>query len=75
MGFESVKVTLRFNGHSFVPETPVDIPAGTLVEGWTLPSAPQETWGEFVARTAGSWEDFELEESDDPPARPVEVDF
>jgi len=34
MGFEPVHVRARFDGHVFVPETPVDVPEGTVWEGW-----------------------------------------
>lgn len=35
MGFEPVHVRARFDGHTFVPETPVDVPKGTMLNGWT----------------------------------------
>jgi hypothetical protein len=34
MGFEPVHVRARFDGHTFVPEAPVDVPEGTILEGW-----------------------------------------
>lgn len=40
MGFEAnpVRVRARYDGHVFVPEVPVDIPPGTVLEGWTHPA-------------------------------------
>ncbi len=37
MGFESVHIRARFDGHTFVPEAPVDVPEGTVLNGWTEP--------------------------------------
>jgi hypothetical protein len=33
MGFEPVHVRARYDGHVFVPETPVDLPEGAVLEG------------------------------------------
>ncbi|RYG24275.1 DUF2281 domain-containing protein [bacterium] len=33
MSFEPVHVRARFDGHTFVPETPVDLPVGTVIVG------------------------------------------
>jgi len=41
MGFDPVHVRARFDGHAFVPETPVDLPEGAVLEGWAQ-AKPEE---------------------------------
>ena len=36
-----IRLRARFDGRAFVPETPVDVPVGTVLEMWAEPSATE----------------------------------
>ena len=63
----SVHVRTRFDGRVFVPEEPVDMPAGTMLEGTARrPLSPDEIQA-ILDSTAGAWADFDFIEPEELP--------
>ena len=61
----TVRVRTRFDGKVFVPEEPLDMPPGTTLEGDARrPLTPEDV--QRFRDLAGSWEDFDFEEPEDP---------
>jgi len=64
-------IRARFDGHVFVPDRPVDLPEGTLLEGWTMPASLTWPLG-YIERTMGAWDGEDLVEPVDLPPPPEE---
>jgi len=67
----STHIRARFDGHVFVPDRPLDLPEGTVLEGWTMRSSKVWPPG-YLERTMGAWDGEDILEPDDPPPLPEE---
>lgn len=67
----SKHIRARFDGNVFVPEQRIDLPAGTVIEGWPVPESHSWPPG-YIERTMGAWVGEDLIEPDDSPPLPEE---
>ena len=63
----NVHVRTKFDGKVFVPEEPVALPAGTILEGVARRPLTPEEIQQVLDSTAGAWADFDFVEPEELP--------
>lgn len=72
---EPVFVHTVFDGRVFVPTQPVDLPAGSTLDGVVKRPLANEEWLALLDQLHGSWSDFDFVEPEELPMDEEEPSF